>query len=632
MPFLLLVICAISAASIIRNGRGDSNNIRRIRRINLSEYLVPPPPPRIHSPNRIPRLVNPQSTEAPGYFAQLMNWLNPFAAGSPSKAPPLSAPLSPPPPLTPLHAETSYPPSNFIPPPVPAGIYGDPSPATYDKPPPPSSAFNNHPGYPPSDKAKTCNSCNKVPWIPMQHGEFSHPGDAAYAPPPPQLSPLNGEYPPPRNREIPYDAHHAASQEVRAPGFSFAPSIGGQDGSFISPLPNPHLYPGATPPLFKAENFNYPAAQTVTDNNSQLSEYLNAPPPPSSISGDVVSTGNDSFSDTAQLNFNDGAFVHPDFSSYSDRGVVHQKLRYTNSDASNGEHFNAQNYDAHGDLSPSGTQVSHGHSDLVPDKERFENIATQSSLDSISYQTPFGNSDNVLIDQNHPSNYGNSARDRTPGNLEHQYNDLSSSANVVEDSHVPLRATDGSSAKIEDLIHFEKSLLLDFTHKGESRTDTSSLPPTSNAFTDSTNIETTETTLAPDDEIFGTRHVATTTESYFSTDRFQQTVNFVTPSEESKINDSVAQGSTGNVYDHKTLRGQDVSYIPPSDQAGYLWSNVASRNTENRGLWNTLNSVLNPYDDVAEETLNESVNIKSKDSNKTSTKQQGAKRNKKVIQ
>ncbi|XP_029173657.1 uncharacterized protein LOC114942448 [Nylanderia fulva] len=628
LPFFLLVICAISAASIIRNGRGDSNNIRRIRRINLSEYLVPPPPPRFHSPNRIPRLVNLHSVEAPGYFAQLMNWLNPFASGSPSDSSKVP-PLSPPPPQTPLHAETAYPPPNFIPPPPPAsGIYGDPSPATYDKPPPPLPSLNNHQGYPPSDKVKSCNPCNKVPWIPMQHGEFSHSGDASYAQPPqplPQLPSSNGEYLPPRNREIPYDAHHAASQEVRAPDYSFASPIGGQDGSFINPLPNPQLYPGAMPPLFKAEIFNNPAVQTVTDNNSELSPYLNAPPPPSSISGDVAST-NDSFPDTAQLSFNNGASVHPDLSSFPDREVYHE-LRYTNPDASNREfeHFNAQNYNV--DLSPSGTQVSQGHSNLVADKERFDNTATQSS---ISHQT-FGNSGDVLIDPNPPSSYGISGRDQIPGNLEHGYNDLSSSANVAEDSHAPLRAT-GSSVKIEDSIHFEESLLLDFTHKGESRTDSSSLPPTSNAFTDYTNTETTGTTLAPDDEIFGTRHAATTTESYFSTDRFRQTVHFVTPSEESKINDSVAQGSNGNIYDHKALRGQDVSYIPPSDQVGYLWSSVASttsRSTEDGGLWDTLNSALSPYDDVEEETLNESVSIRSKEEN-TSTKQQGAKRNKKV--
>ncbi|KAM0731979.1 hypothetical protein ACS0PU_001521 [Formica fusca] len=636
LPFLLLVICAISAASIIRNGRGGPNNIRRIRRINLSEYLVPPPLPRFHPPGRVARLVTPQPTEAPGYFARFMNWFNPF--GSSSNTPALSPPPPPPPPQLP-HTETAYPPSNFIPPSAPGEIYGGSSPAIYDRPPPPSSSLNNHPGYPSSNKAKNCNPCNKVPWMPIQHGDYSHSGDASFAlpppPPPPQLSPsLNGEYLPPRNHEVPYDAHHAASQEVRAPDFSFAPPLpSGQDGSFISPLPNPHLYPGAMPPLFKAEDFNHPV-QAVPNSNS---EYLDAPPSPSSVFGDVRSAGNGSFPSTAQLNFNGETVVHPDFSN-SNPGVRHQELGYTNSDVnnpgvSNGwfEHFNGQNYSAHRDLSPSGTQVSHGHSDLIPDQQRFENTETQSSLDSISHQTLFGNS-GVLIDQNPPSSYGISGLDRIPGNLEHQYNDLSSSANVVEDSRAPLRVTDGSSGKIEDSIHFEESLLLDFTHKDESRTDSSSIPPTSNAFTDSTNIETAGTTLTLDDEIFETRHDITTTESYLSTDRFQ-TINFVTSSEESKINDSATQNSNGGLNDHKALRGQDVSYIPPSDQVGYLWSSVVSttsRNTESGGLWNTLNSVLNPYDDVAEETLNQNFNVKSKDMNKTSTKQQDAKRNKQV--
>ncbi|XP_050446338.1 uncharacterized protein LOC126848965 [Cataglyphis hispanica] len=623
LPFLLLVICAISAASIIKNGRDDPNNIRRIRRINLSEYLVPPPLPKFHPPGRIARLVTPQPTEASGYFMRFMSWFNPFGSSSKTS---LSPPPPPPPPQIP-HTETAYSPSpKFIPPSAPTEIYGGPSPAIYDRPPPPSSSLNNHPGYPSSDKGKNCNPCNKVPWMPIQHDEYSHSGDASFAlpppPPPSQLSPsLNGEYLPPRNREIPYDAHHAASQEVRAPDFSLPPLLSGQDGS-LSPLSNPHLYPGAMPPLFKPQNFSYLRGVP----NSDL-DYLDTPPSP--VFRDVISTGKNSFSSTAELNFNGEALVHPDFSN-SDSGFRHQELGYTNSDVSNPgvsngwfEHFNTENYSAHGDLSPSGTQVSHGHSDLIPDQQRFENIATQSSLDSINHQTSFGNS-GVLIDQNPPSSYGISSLDRIPDNLEHQYNDLSSSANVVEDSRAPLRATDGSSGKIEDSIHFEESLLLDFTNKDESRTDLSSIadrPLTSNAFADST--ETAGRTLTFGDEIYETRHDINTTESHLSKDHLQ-TINFVTPSEESKINDSATQDSNGDLRDHKTFRGQDISYIPPSDQVGYLWSSVistTSRNTERGGLLNTLNSVLNSYDDVAKETLNQNFGVKSKDTNKTSTEQ-----------
>lgn len=571
----------------------------------MSEYLVPPPPPpRFQPPGRVARLVTPSPTEAPGYFRQFINWLNPFGS-SPQT-------LSPPPPP---HIETPYSPSpKFMTPSAPAEIYGGPSP----------TSSLNYARHISENKGRNCNSCNKVPWIPIPHDEFSHSEPASFAPPPPppsQLTPsLNGEYPPPRNHEISYDAYHAASQEVRVPDFSFAPPLlAGQDGALISPLPNPHLYPGAIPPLYKSQDFNYPV-QAVPSSNS---EYLDAPISSSSGFEDILSAGNDSFSSHTELKFNNGAPVYP-HPSNSDREVAHQEytnLIASNPTASNGgfEHLNAQNYGTHGDLSPSDTQISHDHSNLLLDKQRLENTATQSLLDSISYQTSFSG---VSIDQNPSSSYGISGLDQIPGNLEHQYDDLSSSANVAEDSRAPLRVTDGSSAKSEDSIHFEESLLLDFTNK--SRTDSSPIPPTSNTLADSTN--TAGKTLAHDNEAFGTRHDITT-ESYFPADRFQ-TNKFVTPSEESRINDGTAQRSNEGLHDDKILRGQDVSYIPPTGQVGYLWPkdlSTTSRNTDSRK--HSLKSISNTFDD-AEEMLNEN-NVK--DANKTSTKQLNEKSNKQVI-
>ncbi|XP_072754314.1 uncharacterized protein [Anoplolepis gracilipes] len=591
LPFLLLVICAVSAASIIRNGRGGPNNIRRIRRINLSEYLVPPPVPKFQPPGRVPRLVTPQPTEAPGYFARLMNWLNPFSSSSNTPSPS-------------THVETSYPPSTRIVLPTSAENYDGP--ATYDKPPPPppSSPLHNHPGYASSNK--DC-KCNTVPWTPIQH-------DTSFPQSPHQLSSsLNGEYPP-RN-DLPYDAHHAASQQVRAPDYSFTlPSMTDQDGSFIvNPLPSPHLFAGALPPLFKPEGFNYPV-QAIPDSNS---EHLVPPPPPSAF-GDV-SAGNVSFSNTEAELFNGDASVSGP--PNSDQGVIHQQLEYINPDvinsgANNEVYFNTQNSVAHGDLSPSGSQVSDGLFNLALDKERFEFISlpTQNSVDSISHQTSFDNS-GVPVNQNPPSSYG--IFDQVPDNLEHQYNDLSSSANVAKDSHAPLRVTDGSSAKTEDSIHFEKSLLLDFTHKDESRTDSSSIPPTSNAFIDSTNIKISETPLTLDNDILKKSRI-TTTESYVSTDRFP-TNNFLTPSEKSKINSS-AQDSSESL--HKVLQEQDVSYITPSGQVKHLL-NVLSTNSRNTETGEK--SVLNSFDDVAEEILNQNVK-----SNETSTGQSNAKRTKQI--
>nr|XP_012228864.1 PREDICTED: uncharacterized protein LOC105675934 [Linepithema humile] len=605
LPFLLLVICVISAASAIRN---EPNNIRRIRRIGLNEYLVPPPLP---SKIRIGRYA-PQPTEAPGYFTWFMSWLNPFS--SPSE-PQLTEVVPPPP-------QQRIPPSSmfFQPPSSPFGppstVYGGPSPTAYEKPPPlsPISSVNDNSGYPPST-GKSCNSCNKVPWTPVNGG--SHSGGDVSAPSPPllpELPSLNGDYPPSRNVETTYDAHYAASHNVRAPGFSSAsPSFPGQDGPFVGPSSNPHLYTGALPPLFNAGDFNYPVAS------------------PSGSTDDGANNG---------LTGNNGQSVYPVPSSPS--GGVYQELEYNNAGTSNGG-FN--NFAAHNDLSSSGTQVSHGHVDPLPNKQGYENTAThQSSPDFINQQTSFGSADilnqqpsaapnngvfydvtgpnaplgdfldnSSQINQNLPSSYGISGFGQIPNNYEHRYNNLPT---VAKDSHASSTASDGSSAKIEKSIHhFEQSPLLDFTRKGESRTDSSSIPPASNVVAHFESTKIAATTLAPGN--FGTRQGSTSTESYFSANHVQT----IMPSAKSKINNNVNSGS-----DSTNLRGQDVSYIPPSGQAGFLWSNTLHSTiphvTERDPFWNP---TAKSYDDVAEEILNENVNSKD-----TTLSQEGAKRNKKV--
>ncbi|XP_011639047.1 uncharacterized protein LOC105428425 [Pogonomyrmex barbatus] len=626
LPFLLLVIYIISAVFAIQNGRGGSNYIRRIRRI--SEYLVPPPPPGFRPYSRNPRLATPQPTDAPGYFSWMMKWLNPFSSESSSQPPP---PLPPPPPLH----ETSYSPSPGLSPPgPPATLYNGPPPVVnpppYEKPPLPPSPVNDQSAYPSSAKGKSCNSCNRVPWMPIQNpGEAAHSGDASYIPPPPPpqiQSSLNGEYLPPVNHEVPYDAHHAASQEVRAPDFSFASPlpIEDQDNSFIGPLPNPHLFPGALPPLFKAGDFNYPS-QVASDENL----YLDAPPPPPSVSGNSALTGNGSFLDVTRPAFNGG---HNEQSVYPNPSI-HQELGYpTNS----GEFDHFQDHRAHGDLSSSGTQVSHGHVNPVPDKQEYENkdlfdsVNHQTSIDSSGVQNrqpsgvpnnagfyevtgssgPTGNFlDNAgPINQNLPS-YGISDLDQIPN----RYNDLSTSANVAESSHVPPRALDGSSGKIEDSINFEESPLLDFTHTDESRTDSSSISPTSNAFGGFESSEIAGTTVVPGEEIFGIRQGVASTQSHLSPD-YLETI--------SKVNNNTIQNATKSLYDPTVLREQDVSYTSPLGKTWYPWSNVLSTtpNTDTipQSFWN----ILKPYDDAAEDILSQNINL-----NET---QQGAKRNKQV--
>ncbi|XP_024893811.1 uncharacterized protein LOC112468728 isoform X2 [Temnothorax curvispinosus] len=407
LPFLLLVICTINAFSI-HNGRGGPNNVRRVRRI--SEYLVPPsPPPRSHPSNRIPRLANDQSNE-PGYFMRFMQMLNPF--------------YSPPPLPSPLSLESA---------PLPAATYNSPSVSIYETPPP--SSINGNSEYSASTNTKNCNPCNKEPWMPLKQDE---PARLTY--------PSNGGYPP-RNPEAPYDVHSAASQEIRTPDFSYAPPLPGQE-SIISPLPNPHLYLGVMPPLFKPENFNKP-------------EQV-AP-------GSTVS-----FPDTTGSTSNDGSTYH----YYPE--VVSQEP----------EHINP-------DLLPSSSQVTKGNINPILDEQGLEGTSI-GSLDSVN--------------------------------------------------HLPV--SDGSSGKIGDTIFIEESPLIDFsdfTHKNESRTQSSSIPSTSNVFADFENVETA---VASVDEIFGPRQ-DTSTESHSHTTDYYDILDPVP--NESKITNSTPEKEN----------------IPPSDKPSH---------------------------------------------------------------
>ncbi|XP_077281511.1 uncharacterized protein LOC143908086 isoform X4 [Temnothorax americanus] len=400
LPFLLLVICTINAFSI-HNGRGGPNNVRRVRKI--SEYLVPPsPPPRSHPSHRIPRLANDRSNE-PGYFRRFLQMLNPFDIFS-NSPPPLPSPL-------PLESA-----------PLPAATYNSPSVSIYETPPP--SSINGNSEYPASTNTKNCNPCNKEPWMPLKQGKPAHLTDAS-----------NGGYPP-RNPEAPYDVHFAASQEIRTPDFSYAPSLPGQVTAFISPLPNAHLYPGVMPPLFKPEDFNKPQV---------------AP-------GSTVS-----FPDTTGFTSNDGSTVYQYYP-----GVVSQKP----------EHINP-------DLLPSSSQVTKGNINSILDEQGLESTSV-GSLDSVN--------------------------------------------------HLPV--SDGSSGKIGDTIFIEESPLIDFsdfTHKNESRTQSSSIPPTSNVFADFENVETA---VASVDENFGPRQDASTESHSHTTDYYD---NLDPVPNESKITNSAPQ-------------------------------------------------------------------------------------------
>lgn len=241
---LLLVICIINAAFAIQNGWSGPNNIRRVRRI--SEYLVPPPPPRFHPPGRIPRLANLQPIEEPGYFAQMISWLNPFGSGSSSQPRPKVPRFIQPTPLPPESSATFY----------------NPSPVDYEKPPLPPSPVNDPSRYSAQLKTKNCNPCDKTPWMPIQQDKLTYLEETSYAPSRGKSLP-NNEYLPSGNREVLHDVHFAASQEVRAPDYSFATP---NEQDFNVPVPGPHLYPGAIPPLFEPEK-DFNLAQVISNKN-----------------------------------------------------------------------------------------------------------------------------------------------------------------------------------------------------------------------------------------------------------------------------------------------------------------------------------------------------------------------------
>ncbi|XP_011056306.1 PREDICTED: uncharacterized protein LOC105147165 isoform X1 [Acromyrmex echinatior] len=500
LPFLLLIIYIINGAFANQNAWSRQYNVRRIRRIN--EYLVPPPPPKSY-PGRIPRLANYQPTPQPGYFQQLMNFLNPFS----SSVQPQSPPLPPPPPVLSPQPEVA----KF------GQSYNAPPPVDYEKPPLPPTSLNHLPndysGYPAPIQIKNCSSCNRVPWVPIQDTQQGHVGSASYASPP--LESSGGRYLP-TNHEIPHDAYHAASQEVRAPDFSFAPPLPNieQNVPFVNTLSNPHLFPGAMPPLFKAVNFKQPV-QVIPHENSG---HHNSPP--LSISNSASTIAGPTF------NGHNEQYVHPSPLTHSDEGVVSQELGYTNPSISNGEFENVQNVQSQNnaahDLSSSGTQVSHDHTSGVSNNEELYEV------------TGLSGSDVNPINQNFPSSYGISSFDRFPNNY-----DLSSSANVAEGSSTPLHI-DKSSGNVGDSINFEESPLLDFTQKDESRTHSSSIPTNSNAFADFQSTKNTGTTIAVGDEIFGTRQGIASTEPYPSTDYIEI---IDTVAKESKINNSTTQGT-----------------------------------------------------------------------------------------
>ncbi|XP_078032965.1 uncharacterized protein LOC144467859 [Augochlora pura] len=526
LAFLLLVLVR-GTSSTVKNDRGAAFNgrgpVRLSRRIALNEYLVPPPPPRQH-PFRSGRLANLQPAEPPGYFSKLMNWLSPFSFGSPGSMPlkppsyhepsfppppqghatpfnlhaggaPHPPPLSPHPPAGPPSDLPLYPPLN-PPPSHPGPVFAPPlnthpvlplssppgQPAPLYKPPSPALHEPRHYLPPQQPKGKSCNPCNKVPWIPMQGGEHQ-PNQYPAAPPP-----SNGYLPP--NKHESHDAHYAASHDIRVPDFSHVQvQQNGQTGT-IAPVSNPLLQPNPVPPLYSAEHFGQPPRNRPVEGFGL--EPPPAPLPSSVLGGHFNNIGNhDQASSGTQINQDHANLAPQSHGTGINNGLNEHAASFGVSDLDNQSVIYGTPVDQeypeplnHGASFHGNPIESFGSSD-VEENHGF------SSQNGDAYREPFESNSghdagaHFLNPSLGPSSFGSDHfGNQANGNLNYQYtDDLSPSSSVVEDSRT------NASTKNES-IYVEQSPLLDLTVESESH---GGAPWQSQITTDSNTLEPTTT-------------------------------------------------------------------------------------------------------------------------------------------
>ncbi|KAK2585101.1 hypothetical protein KPH14_008613 [Odynerus spinipes] len=613
LAFLVLLTCVVGTLSSAGNDRAVLNSAERNRRYALSEFLVPPPlpqlPQRVFPPGRTGRNASPRPVESLGYFSKFMNWLNPFGGGSTVEIPP-PPPPEPfhPPQFHQPHAPPSGPPSG---PPLvtPQQVYNAPHPAVFDRPPlpqpPPPINVYNKPHQ--QGKDKNCNPCNKVPWLPMGHGASG----GAYLPPINQeghIGVVNGEYLPPSSHG--HDAHHgpvvAASQEVRVPDFFYAPPLlPGQNGEVppIGPLPNPHLYPGPMPPLFKAEAFDYPSRSNhPLEGNTG---HLEVPRPTGHETDQSLSSptqnGPTNYSGDQNLGIpqqGQAIYESHQVSSSGHTGLSNQGFDQLHSHT-NGAQVDSFSSASHENKQGSVIHSNHNSEVSVPSNQDYDasriNQFTGPSVSDSFGQTSFGNNQQFVdssglnfqrTDQSVPPSavandhyaYGSS------GSGQQTYNsgDISSSVGTVRDSHAS--GTNGFS-NVENPIHFEESPLTDLTKTSESRTDSPSISSSSATFIDLDGTSNTKTTLDYDsrtnpfqvqqeinrlDPSGGTNEsfLNYTTESSLIKDFFS-----INQNNQAKWTDS--KGTSSSVV-NGGLQSPETLFVAPPSQSIDSWSVIVS--------------------------------------------------------
>nr|XP_012138455.1 PREDICTED: uncharacterized protein LOC100881600 isoform X1 [Megachile rotundata] len=587
---LLIILCHTSSA--VKNDRGGpsfnaGNFLRNSRRIALNEYLVPPPPPR-HS-LRAGRVANPAATEEAGYFSKFMNWLNPFNyVSSPSPPPAETAyqPRNPPFNSQPLHPPSGaslYPPLG--PPPGshpvlqhPIGVPPGPPPNQlpfYNAPailhnvqsPPP---VRTNPTYVTLNKGKSCNPCNRIPWIPMQGGLRSDEH-------PPQLS--NGYLPPPN--VINHDNQHSASHEISVPSFPQVPI-----NPLISSLPNPQLLPHPVPP-YHAESF---------DGRS--------PSPTGHLEPTLTTIGQEyNPAINGQLNIRGNEDLAPS-GTHTDQGLLSAA---------------PQNYGFEGDKAASDKEPFERDQPPISAPPGDSQVGV-SSFGSSNFGNHFSESSgyresNVHYEQsqdlNPQSSFGSSFNDQNYQN--NQYSDLSSSSSVIKNSQVP---EENNASSNTDFVHFEESPLLDLTNKEETHSDTQ-WPTSTVTYNEDNILKTTTDYSLETDNVY-----------------FEDSSNFIRQSESYSLSDirningafetTSASGGYKNVEETSTI---STPYTNQNIQQGLVWTDLELKNESLRNhafsdtvnQWNSSNTEINRFEKQG------NPEVKN-----TTPRQQSVKRNKQV--
>lgn len=684
---MLIFVC--STSSCLKNDRNEAsfdngpNIIRRNQRDGLNEYLVPPPRPKAY-PVRSGKVINPSVAEAPGYFSQFMSWLNPFNYGSSTSTPLKTAAHleSPPqhynpppfnlhlalqpepflhPPLEPQAASPIYPPIGTPPsaqhsslslapsfnvhsaphfrlPPGPSLQVYNPSAIIHDTQRGFPSPKNSRGLYIPPNKEKHCNLCNKIPWIPMQ-GDGHH---SEKYPPPQQLS--NG-YLPPSNQGN-HDVQYAASHEIRISELSQIPV---EQNPFNNALPHPVLHSNSISPLYKPESFKNPSA---IENLGHLK------PPPLPVTSLANQEHKNPEIDDEHYNSNGNDDLRSIGTEVNQGYVSAQshKIEINKEHPDHKESFGSSIPDTQFPVSETSFNnfpILKQENDGVSNKPVYHN-----SFGSSNHEFPNQNEYRELIfnsnsspntdlnylppDLNPSASFGTSTfHNQESDSLNYQYSDdLSPSGSVVKDSQVTTQPSlVNSFTPKREMIHFEESPLLDLTKKDDSQTERQRATSTSgytdiDDISDNTAKTTTDYNLVTDNIFFeDSANFVRSTESYSSSDI--RNINSVfgpstsTTADFSNVNQRVESSTSNRGYANQ----QDVSYIPPSGQLGYLWPSLLTNTSNLRNDSSKNNESLNHLaqwnNSFPRDNSEKQDDVDSKDRD-TLQRQQNIKRNKQV--